>query len=138
MNHIVVTLQSIFPEDVIRIITSYLVMKIPKNDRRYTILNRYFQNMSYPYRKQELFSKTDGQFLGYYIRFYNGHVLLMRTVPKTFISYQYQNMTTMKYSYDRCWFNLKYTIENVNNYWERVVDDKFVPNPNSYIQNITI
>jgi hypothetical protein len=107
-------------------------MKIPKNDRRYTILNRYFQNMSYPYKKQ-IFFYEDGTFLGCYIHFDTGHILSLRVLPKHFVSYQYQNMATMEYSCDRCWFNLEDMSENVNNYWQQATDDNWIPNPNSYI-----
>ena len=51
MNTITVikeTLLPILPEDIIRNITSFLIMKIPKNDYRYKMLEEYlFYNRSY-------------------------------------------------------------------------------------------
>ena len=87
MNTITVikeTLIPILPEDIIRNITSFLIMKIPKNDYRYKILEEYlFYNRSY--RIQHLFWSTK-EYRGFIFKFYNqNHILIMSWIPNTLI-----------------------------------------------------
>jgi len=123
---------TMIPEDIIRIITSYLIMKIPKNDRRYQLLDMYlrvrFMNFI------ELFL-SDGTFFGRSVLFSNGNVLLQRIDFKMYVIYQYKNMVTGETHSDRCWFKL----EEMNwrhdstNYWEKFFIDGWLPNPNTSI-----
>jgi hypothetical protein len=116
------------PEDVIHNIASYLVMKIPKNDRRYQLLDMHLRIMNI----NELFS-NNGAFIGTSILFRNGNILLQRVDLKMFITYQYKNMVTGETHSDRCWFKL----EDMNwrrdstNYWEKFFIDGWLPNPNT-------
>lgn len=129
-DDIIKILSPIIPEDIIRIIVSYLVMKIPKNDKRYQLLNMHLRIMNFT----ELFS-NDGSFLGRSVIFSNGNVLLQRIDFKMFVIYHYKNMVTGETHSDRCWFKL----EEMNwrndstNYWEKFFIDGWLPNPNTSI-----
>ena len=117
------TLIPIFPEDIIRNIKSYLIMKIPKRDYRYRILKDYFWHYR-NYKVQNLFW-SNGVFRGYLFSFYNqNHVLIMSWIPKMFIEYSFQNMETKESTSDRCWFEKQY--------WENYHIDGWIPNPHSY------
>ena len=129
-NNIIKILSPIIPEDVIRIIASYLVMKIPKNDRRYQLLDKHLRVMNFT----ELFH-NNGSFLGRSVIFSNGNVLLQRIDFKMFVIYHYKNMVTGETHSDRCWFKL----EEMNwrhdstNYWEKFFIDAWLPNSNTSI-----
>jgi hypothetical protein len=116
------------PEDVIHNITSYLVMKIPKNDRRYELLDTHLRIMNF----SELFS-NNGAFLGRSVIFRNGNILLYKIDLKMFITYQYKNIVTNENQSVRCWFKL----EEMNwrrdstNYWQQFLIDGWIPNPNT-------
>ena len=118
------TLLSFLPQDIIPIITSYLIMKIPKRDYRYRILNDYLYHYR-NYKVQNLFW-SNGVFRGYLFTFYNkNHVLLMCCLPNMFIEYSFQNLETKEKTNDRCWFK--------DQCWEKYHIDGWIPNPNSYI-----
>lgn len=136
-SELIEILLPILPEDIIRAIASYIIMKIPKNDQRYPILNYlYFARLCT--REQLLFWKNDGTFRGFFVTFTNANFVFVMTVIKDFfISYQFQNMTTKEYSVDRCWFHLNDKFAgNTNYHWEHVIDRKWVQNPNSPIISI--
>jgi hypothetical protein len=120
----------IFPEEIIRNIKSYLIMKISKRDYRYRILKDYFWHYR-NYKVQKLFY-SDGVFRGYILKFYNpNHILLMCSLPRMFIEYSFQNLETKEKTNDRCWFN--------NQIWERYHHiGGWTPNPNSYFLSITL
>jgi hypothetical protein len=131
MDAIIETLSPILPEDVIRTITSYLIMKIPKNDLRYRLLDRHLSISQC--RKREHFY-SDGKFLGCLITFSNGDILLKRVLPATFVTYTYQNIITNESNSVRGWLFLtdKYNTRNANHYWDQWVNHQWVPNPNGY------
>ena len=130
VEDVIKILSPMIPEDIIRNITSYLIMKIPKNDRRYRLLEMYmcsrFMNFD------ELFL-SDGTFFGRSVLFSNGNVLLQRIDFKMYVIYHYKNMVTGETHSDRCWFKL----EEMNwrhdstNYWEKLFIDGWIPNPNT-------
>jgi len=127
-DDIIKILSPMIPEDIIRNIASYLIMKIPKNDRRYQLLNMHLRVMNFT----ELFY-NDGSFLGRSVIFSNGNVLLQRIDFKMYLTYYYKNMVTGETHSDRCWFKL----EEMNwrhdstNYWEKFFIDGWLPNPNT-------
>ena len=127
-DDIIKILSIIIPEDIIRIITSYLVMKIPKNDRRYQLLDLHLRIMNF----SELFY-NNGVFQGRFVIFSNGSVLSQEIVINMFVTYQYKNMVTKDNHADRCWFKL----EDMNwrhdstNYWQQHFIDGWIPNPNT-------
>lgn len=130
-------LSHILPEDVIRNISSYLIMKIPKKDRRYRMLDYLLYGIKH--RTQEMRWKCDGKFRGYFINFSHPDlILVMQYFPGSFIEYQFQNMTTLSYTIDRCWLKKDDVIRNEQCYWSRVAVTKgdngqWYPNTNSYM-----
>ena len=119
MNTITVikeTLLPILPEDIIRNITSFLIMKIPKNDYRYKMLEEYlFYNRSY--RIQHLFWSTK-EYRGFIFKFYNqNHILIMDWIPNTFIEYSFQNITKKESTNDRYLFDKKCWVKYYNDCW---------------------
>ena len=132
MNLIIKKIVPNLPEDIIRLITSYLITKIPKSDQRYEILDKHILVMNSKRRKQDLFHTDDSnEYIGYIIHFPNKHFLFMGIIPDKFILYQYQNSYTNEITSDRCWFKLENMYQITNNYWERYVMDKWIPNPNT-------
>ena len=133
MNLIIKKIVPNLPEDIIRLITSFFITKIPKNDKRYKILNTHFYNiMMSKFIHQELFSNDNIiTYIGYLFHFSNKHYLFMRIVPDMFIVYKYINSDNNENTSDRCWFKLENMYQKTNNYWERYVMDKWIPNPNT-------
>ena len=128
VEDVIKILSPMIPEDIIRNITSYLIMKIPKNDRRYRLLEMHLRIMNF----DELFC-NNGTFIGTSILFRNGNILSQRIDFKMFVTYHYKNMVTGETHSDRCWFKL----EEMNwrhdstNYWEKFFIDGWLPNPNT-------
>jgi hypothetical protein len=131
-DDIIKILSPMIPEDIISNIASYLIMKIPKNDRRYRLLDMYMHSRFMNF--DELFL-SDGTFFGRSVLFSNGNVLLQRIDFKMYVIYQYKNMVTGVIHSDRCWFKL----EDMNwrrdstNYWQQHFIDGWIPNKNTYI-----
>jgi hypothetical protein len=94
---VIACLAPFFPEDVVRCITSYLVMKIPRDDPRYIVLARHFEARRGKIRT--LTWKMDGAFRGYLISFSHAPLVLLIQHPLPYsIMYQLQNMVTMEYT----------------------------------------
>jgi len=94
------------PMEIIHIIQSYLIQKIPKIDYRYRMLERlyYYYFRPYAQQKQELLWKS-GEYRGWLIKFqgFPNLVLLIDIFPKTFIEYSFQNLETRQRGYYRFW-----------------------------------
>ena len=87
------------PTEIIYIIQSYLIQKIPKSDFRYRMLDRlyYYYFRPYAQQKQVLFWK-DGVFRGWLISFmgFPNMVILVNILPRLFMEYSFQNIETQQ------------------------------------------
>jgi hypothetical protein len=94
------------PTEIIYIIQSYLIQKIPKSDFRYRMLDRlyYYYFRPYAQQKQELLWNS-GEHRGWLIKFqgFSHLVLLIDILPKTFIEYSFQNLYTGQRGDYRVW-----------------------------------
>ena len=94
---VIACLTPFFPEDVVRCITSYLVMKIPRDDPRYIMLARRHEDARRG-KIRTLTWKKDGAFRGYLISFSHAPLVLLIQQLPYYIMYQLQNMITMEYT----------------------------------------
>jgi hypothetical protein len=129
------TLLPFFPEEMIRNIASYLVMKIPANDSRYQLLESHYCHNK-KYRVHERLRSVSNKYFSYYITFSNTkYILSIVLYYNYFITYQFKNTVTEEEHADRCWFKL----EDMNwrrystNYWQQFFIDGWLPNPNTTI-----
>lgn len=123
----------IFPEDIIRSIASYLVMKIPTNDPRYQVLESHYRDN----RVYERLRPKLKNYLSYCITFSKTKYIFCITMYyNDFMLYQFKNTVTGEVHSDRCWFSL----EDMNwrrystNYWQQFFIDGWLPNPNTTIR----
>ena len=139
VDALIITMSPILSEDVIRIIVSYLVMKIPKNDPRYQQLNAH-NKVSLEHRVQERYWETydlasnGDRFRGFFITFSNEkYAFIIDFYRNDYISYRFQNMVTNEYNDDRCWYKLEDMSwrKDSTNYWQQFCIDGWIPNPNS-------
>jgi hypothetical protein len=124
---VLATARIALPEELCRHISSYLVGKIPKTDKRYTMLRQYYDHRKH--MAKELFWKCDGQFRGYVIRFVDwGHlVFVIECLPNLFIEYSFHNLSAKSSTNDRCWI----CRNPITNYvWEQYADSGWIINPN--------
>jgi len=134
-DSIINILSPILPEDVIRNITSYLIMKIPKNDHRYQLLNAHYRD-NIDHRVQGRFNSIRGKIFFYDITFSNPkYMLSIMRYYDDFIKYQFKNTATGEIHYDRCWINLidMNWRHDSTNFWEQLIIDGWLPNPNTTI-----
>jgi len=94
------------PTEIIDIIQSYLIQKIPKSDYRYMMLDRlyYYYFRPYAQQKRELLWKSR-EHRGWLITFigFPNLVLLIDILPRTFIEYSFQNLETRQRGDYRFW-----------------------------------
>ena len=94
------------PVEIIDIIQSYFIEKIPKSDYRYRMLNRLYYYYFRPcaQHKQELLLNR-GEHRGWLIKFqgFPNLVLLIDILPRTFIEYSFQNLDTGERGDYRVW-----------------------------------
>ena len=129
------TLLPIFPEDIIRNIASYIVMKIPTNDSRYQLLESHYRHNK-EYRVHERLHPILGDVFGYHITFSDAkYALSIRQYYEDFILYDFENTVKKEIHSDRCWFKLidMNWRRNSTNYWQQFVIDGWLPNPNTTI-----
>jgi len=123
----------LLPEDIIRNIASYLIMKIPKNDHRYQLLDAHYRN-NIDNRVHIRYSSITGKSFFYDITFSNPkYTHTIRRYYDDFITYQFKNTVTNEIHSDRCWFNLKDMNwrHDSTNYWQQFFIDGWLPNPNT-------
>ena len=128
-----VIIQLSLPEDIIRIIASYLIMKIPKDDTRYRLLDLHYRHNK-EHRVQKRFWNWNNRFRGYFITFSNeNHTLAIEWYCNDYISYQFKNTLTGESHDDRCWFKLEDMSwrKDSTNYWQQFFIDGWIPNPNT-------
>jgi hypothetical protein len=124
-----------FPEEMVRNIASYLVMKIPANDSRYQLLESHYCHNK-KYRVHERLSPNLKNYFSYNITFSNPkYILSIIVYYNDFILYQFKNTVTEELHADRCWFNLEdmHWRRVSTNYWQQFFIDGWLPNPNTTI-----
>lgn len=125
----------ILPEEIIRNIASYLIMKIPKNDPRYQVLESHYHDNK-EHRVNVRLYPVSRNYFTYYITFSNTKMIFSITrYYDYYMLYQFKNTVTGEVQADQCWFKL----EDMNwrrdstNYWRQLVIDGWLPNPNTTI-----
>jgi hypothetical protein len=96
------------PVEIIDIILSYFIEKIPKSDYRYSMLKRLYYYYFRPcaQQKQELLWNS-GEYRGWLIKFQGlpNLVLVIDILPRTFIEYSFQNLETEQRGDYRFWLS---------------------------------
>lgn len=119
------------PNDVINVINSYLIKKIPKDDKRYKILHKHFiQKKEF---EKDYFWKFDGKFRCKIAYLNTKFFFSIQYLPNMWVEYQFHNLFTNEYKSDRCFFpNFIYNIDNINNnYWQQHNGVSWISNPNT-------
>lgn len=129
------TLLLFYPEDVVRNIASYLVMKIPTNDSRYQLLETHYRDIK-KHRVTERLLPGLRNYFCHYITFSNTKYAFSITMYyNDFMLYQFLNTVTEEMHADRCWFKLEDVNwrRNSTNYWQQFFIDVWLPNTNTTI-----
>lgn len=121
------------PEEILRNITSYLIMRIPTNDPRYQLLEKHYRDNK-EHRVHERLRPGSKKYYSYDITFSNPiYIFSIVLYCHDYIIYHFKNTVTDEVHTDRCWFKL----EDMNwrrdstNYWQQLYIDGWLPNPNT-------
>lgn len=102
------------PEDIIREISSYFILKIPKIDKRIVLMENFIRRRNY--RLEQGFY-TDGEFCYKLFHSYDRKFhFSMHCLPEKFITYIFGNFITEEQKHIRFWIDGKCE-EHINGSW---------------------